>query len=219
MERKEGVRNELKAYEIESSEYKCKSLFVCINIQVLGKLCVGVGYRSPNAGREEFEDLIKVIRKLTNNAAIIMGGFNYGVINWETMEAPAEGGEFLGMVQDCFLTQHVMKPTRDSNKTVDLVLSAEPGLIEEVEIGCPVANSDHYTVMFSIPLENYTVRRTKREVRCYNKADYYEICRQLEAVKWQSMVEGINVKQEWFAIKGELLGCMNELVPKKKSER
>jgi hypothetical protein len=64
------------------------------------------------------------------------------------------------------------------------VLSTEPGLIEEVEIGCPVANSDHYTVMFSILLENDTVRRTKRGVRCYIKADYNEICGQLEAVKW-----------------------------------
>jgi len=41
-----------------------------------------------------------------------MGDFNYGEIDWETMDASAEGGEFLEMVQDCFLTQHVMKPTK-----------------------------------------------------------------------------------------------------------
>ena len=67
-----------------------------------------------------------------------MGDFNYGEINWETLEVTAEGAEFLKMVQDCFLTQHVMEPTRDSNRTVDLVLSTEPGLVEKVEIGCPV---------------------------------------------------------------------------------
>jgi len=110
-----------------------------------------------------------------------------------------EGREFLEMVQDCFLTQHVMKPTSDSNKTVDIVLSTEPGLVEEM------ANSDHYTVMFSIPLQNNIVMRLKKEVRCYNKADNNEICGQMEAVQWQNLVEGKDVKQEWFAIKGELL--------------
>jgi hypothetical protein len=121
------------------------------------------------------------------------------------LDASAEGGEFLEVIQDCFLTQHVMKPTRDSNKIVDLVLSTEPGLVEEVEIGCPVANSDHYTIMFRIPLQNNNDLRKKQEVRCYNKADYNKICEKLEAVKWQSIVEGKDVQQEWIAIKGELL--------------
>jgi len=68
-------------YEIESSDYKCESLFVCIH--GFGKLCVGVCYRNPNAEREEFEDLSKVT-KHTDNAAISrpMGDFNYGEINY-----------------------------------------------------------------------------------------------------------------------------------------
>jgi len=98
---------------------------------------------------------------------------------------------------------------------VDLVLSTEPGLIEEVEILCPVANSDHYTVMFCIPLQNNETLRKKQEVWCYNKADYNKICEQLESVQWQSSVEGKDVQQEWFAIKGGLLRFKNELVPKK----
>jgi len=66
-----------------------------------------------------------------------VGDINDGEINWETMEATAGGGEFLEMAQDCFLTQDVMKPTRDSNNNVDIVLSTKPGLVEKVEIGCP----------------------------------------------------------------------------------
>ncbi len=211
------VRNDLNAIEIDDREHKCESIFVCIKILGLGNLIVGVCYRSPNAGRGEFDELSKVIRKHTENAAIIMGDFNYGEINWETLDASAEGGEFLEVIQDCFLTQHVIKPTRDSNKTVDIVLSTEPGLVEEVEIGCPVANSDHYTIRFIIPLNNNKGWRKKQEVRCYNKADYNKICEKLKAVQWQSIEEGEDVQQEWFAIKGELLRCMEELVPKKEA--
>jgi hypothetical protein len=97
------------------------------------------------------------------------------------------------------------------------VLSTEPGLVEEVEIGCPVANSDHYTILFHIPRQNNNVLRKKQEVGCYNKADYNKICENLEEVKWQSIVEGKDVQLEWFAMKGELLRCMDELVPKKEA--
>jgi hypothetical protein len=71
--------------------------------------------------------------------------------------------------------------------------------------------------MFRIPLQNNNDLRKKQEVRCYNKADYNKICEKLEAVKWQSIVKGKDVQQEWIAIKGELLRCMNELVPKKEA--
>ena len=59
------VRNDLKAVEMNSSEHECESLFVCIKILGLGNLIVGVCYRSPNAGSEEFEELSKAIRKHT----------------------------------------------------------------------------------------------------------------------------------------------------------
>jgi hypothetical protein len=39
---------------------------------------------------------------------------------------------------------------------LDLILSTEPGLVEEVEIGCPIANSDHYTITFKIPIKRET---------------------------------------------------------------
>ena len=83
-----------------------------------------------------------------------------------------------------------------------------------MEIGCPVANSDHYTTMFKTSRKD-TVLRCKKETRCYNKANYYEICRQLLSVPCESLVERQDVKQEWFAINGELLRCVYELVPKK----
>ena len=78
-----------------------------------------------------------------------MGDFNYRYIKWVTLEAIAEEAEFLDMVPDCFLTQHVTEPTRDSNTVLDLVSSTEPELVEDVEMGSLTAISDRYTI-FSI---------------------------------------------------------------------
>jgi len=194
------VREDLKVHEIDHGESNCEALFVSIKILGLGNLIVGVCYRSPTAGREEFESLRSVIRKQTIEAAVIMGDFNYGGINWQTWEATAEEGEFVEMLKDCFLTQHVMELPRDSMKTVDIVLSTEPGLVEEVEIGCPIANSDHYTIFFKIPFQTGSVK--KKEIWCWNKADYEEICSKLESVQWDDILEGKDVQQKGYAMNG-----------------
>ena len=43
----------------------------------------------------------------------------------------------------------VTKPTGE-NKILDLVPCSDPGMVEDVEVGCPVANSDHSVVEFKI---------------------------------------------------------------------
>jgi len=96
---------------------------------------------------------------------------------------------------------------------LDLVLSTEPELVEDVEMGCPIANNNHYTILFSIPMKSIVFKCNKNE-RYYNKANYEECCRQLESVQWDNIVDRKDVEQEWYVIKGQLLRCMHELVPK-----
>ena len=49
---------------------------------------------------------------------------------------------FLDMINDLFLIQNVNTPTR-GDKILDLVLSSEKALVNDMEISCPIANSDH----------------------------------------------------------------------------
>ena len=67
------VRDDLIAHEVEYEEYNCEAIFVSINILGVGKLVIGLCYRSPNAEREEFINLSRFIRQHTDEAAIIMG--------------------------------------------------------------------------------------------------------------------------------------------------
>ena len=46
------------------------------------------------------------------------------------------------LIQDCFLIQYVVAPTRGNN-VLDLVLSAEVGMVENLEIREYFSNSDH----------------------------------------------------------------------------
>ena len=59
-----------------------------------------------------------------------MGDFNYGHIQWKSLEST--GGEdqpFLFLIQDSFLIQHMLEPTRGEN-VLDIVLSSQQELVD-----------------------------------------------------------------------------------------
>jgi len=79
-----------------------------------------------------------------------MGDFNFGEIDWiNNLGGSGQGQDFLDVVGDSFLTQKVLAPTRGAN-ILDLVLSSDPDIVENLVVGCPVANSDHNLLEFDI---------------------------------------------------------------------
>ena len=69
------------------------------------------------------------IKEVSKRDCIIMGDFNHGHIKWTSLQSPGrEDQEFLNLVQDSFLFQHVLEPTRDKN-VLDIVLSSQKELL------------------------------------------------------------------------------------------
>ena len=64
-------------------------------------------------------------------------------IQWESLEsAGGDDHQFLLLTQDCFLTQHVLEPTRGEN-VLDLILSSQNELVDNVKAHEPLGSSDH----------------------------------------------------------------------------
>lgn len=144
------VREDLVSFETSDDLIQCESVWVAIQTKN-GEINFGVCYRSPNAEVKEVDNLYSTIRRYSNKAAIIMGDFNYGDIDWKLERATGKAGDFIDIVHDCFLSQHVKDHTREDS-ILDLVLSTEPGLVEELRIESPVANSDHNVLIFTVPV-------------------------------------------------------------------
>ena len=65
-----------------------------------------------------------VISEVSKGDCIIMGDFNHGNIKWDTLQSTGvEYQQFLGLVQDNFLTQGVLEPTRAA-RALYIVLSS-----------------------------------------------------------------------------------------------
>ena len=138
------IKESIQAYEITlKSEADSEEAIWCNIVTRNSTLTIGVVYRSPNIGQEEDVKLQKAIREVSNGECVIMGDFNHGHIQWESLEsAGGDDHKFLLLTQDCFLTQHVLEPTRGGN-VLDLILSSQNELVDNVEVHEPLGSSDH----------------------------------------------------------------------------
>ena len=130
-----------------------------------------------------------------NKNVIIAGDFNYKEIDWANEYAHPDKKyltHFLNKLKDCFLYQHVTEPTRyRANETpnlLDLILSSEEGMVQDLEYLPALGESDHLCLRFNVlhsqekpPVSTsieYDIRKTnyeavKEEILNYNWAEKF----------------------------------------------
>ena len=64
-------------------------------------------------------------------------------------EYSGEGQQFIFLMQDSFFTQHLLEPTRGED-VLDMVLSSQNELMDNVKVHEPLGNSDHSQIHFDI---------------------------------------------------------------------
>ena len=83
-----------------------------------------------------------------------MGYFNHGNIQWDALESTGvEYQQLMCLIQDNFLTQHVLKPTRGA-RVLYLVLSSQKEFVDNVKIQEPLGRSDHNQLHFNIKIKS-----------------------------------------------------------------
>ena len=115
---------------------------------------MGVVYRCPNITKESNDKIQNAIREVSKGDCIVMGDFNHGNIQWDTLESTGvEYQQFMCLIQDNFLIQHVLEPTR-GGRVLDLVLSSQKELVVNVKIQEPLGSSDHNQLHFNIKIKS-----------------------------------------------------------------
>ena len=84
-------------------------------------------YRCPNITKHNNENIHNAISEVSTGYCIIMGDFTHGNIKWDTLQSTGvEYQKCVCLVQDNFLTQHVLEPTRAATVLdIGLVLSSQ----------------------------------------------------------------------------------------------
>ena len=88
-----------------------------------------------------------------------MGDVNHGHIQRESLECVGdEDQQLLFLIQDSFLTQHVLELTRGEN-VLDTVLSSQNELVDNVNIHEPLGNSDYNQMYVDIKVKSEGINK------------------------------------------------------------
>ena len=197
------------------AELKC----VCLNARSIinkkNEVTIGVVYRCPNITKENNEKIHNAISEVSKGDCIIMGDFNHGNIKWDTLQSTGiEDQKFLCLVQDNFLTQHVLEPTR-ATRILDIVLSSQKELVDNVEIKEPLGSSDHNQMYFNINVKSDKTK-VKQCRRDFRKGNYKEIRKRLTLIDWNNKMKNKTAAECWNIVRGELDNAIDSYVPMKK---
>ena len=198
--------------ELDDVEYPCESLWVKILDKKKSEIFVGVCYKSPTASDEEVKAICDLIKHFSQFDSVLIGDFNYPDINWRLRESGNQGSEFLDLVNDCFLSQHVKEPTRGKN-ILDLIFSTEPSMITDVQVRSPVSNSDHNLITFQIEFDLGEEEKVGTKFR-YDSADYHLIQQELMDIDWKEKFKSKDVEEMWVLLKNEIIDKRDKFVPK-----
>jgi len=173
------VTNELQSVECNDlNSKKCEAVVYGVRYYFNKNefLIVGVCYRSQEADENELSQLFESIRQAANFNCplLIMGDFNYPDINWETLQSDPNGKDFIKLVLDCYLEQHVCEPTR-LNNILDLVFTAELNVKNDITILPLIDNSDHNVLTWQLDCSGTRVKDNKMRL-FFNQADYDGMC-------------------------------------------
>ena len=143
------IKETIPAYEVQlQEEADCNEAIWCKLVTGHITVTIGVVYRCPNITKQNNNKIHNAISEVSKGDCIIMGDFNHGNIKWDTLQSTGvEDSTFLCLVQDTFLTQHVLEPTRAA-RILDIVLSSQREFVDNVVIQEPFGSSDHNQLHF-----------------------------------------------------------------------
>ena len=154
------IKEPIHAYEIKLEKETGLEEAVWCNI-IIGNstLTVGLVYQSPNISIEENEKVHYAIQEVSKRDCIIMVDFNHGHVQWISVQSTGrEDKEFLNLVKDSFLSQHVLEPTRGKN-VLNIVLSSQKEFVDNVKVCEPLGCSDHNQIHFIIKVKGERNRK------------------------------------------------------------
>ena len=210
------IEETIPAYEVQlKEEAACNEAIWCKLVTGHTTVTIGVVYRCPNITKQNNEQIHNDISEVSKGDCIIMGDFSYGNIKWDTLQSTGvEDQTFLCLVQDSFLTQHVLEPTRAA-RILYIVLSSQKEFVDNVVIKEPLGSSDHNQLHFNIKIKS-DKSKVKKCRRDFRKGNYKEIRKGLAHIDWNDKMKNKTATECWIILRGEIDSAIDSFVPMKR---
>ena len=107
----------------------------------------------------------------------------------------------------------MLEPTRGKN-VLDIVLSSQKELVDNVKIHEPLGNSDHNQIHFDINIKSES-KNKKTYRRNFHKSNYKDMRKYLANLDWNKMLMNKTAIQCWNILKYENERIIDKFVPLK----
>lgn len=184
---------------------------------------IGVIYRPPNMSTSFSSELCLVLSELTvrfpSSSLLILGDFNFPVINWSSLTAPGSDPEAQAFLQCCLdfsLQQLISEPTRrsaTSANVLDLILTNNPYICSN--IAHLEGLSDHSIITGNVNFVPHRKSTRTKQIRCYNRANFGEINAEL-AVFAEHFLHDFrkrSVEANWNLFSKKLAALVDKYIP------
>ena len=147
-----------------------------------------------------------------------MGDVNHEHIQWNSLQSTgSEDQQFIFFIQDSFLTPHLVETTRREN-VLNIVLSPQKELVDNVKILEPLGNSDHNQIHFDINVKPES-KNKKTYKRNFHKGNYKDIRKYLAKLDWNNMLMNKNAIECWNILNYEIESIIDKFVPFQKQRK
>ena len=212
------IKESTQAYEIKlERESDYDEAVWCKIFSGNSKLTIGLVYRSPNINEEDNAKIQNAIKEVSKGECIILGYFNLGHIQWKSLESTGgENQQFLFLIQDSFLTQHVLEPTRGKNIRYSFIITKR--ISGQCKIHEPLGNSDHNQIHFDINVKSES-KNKKTYRRNFHKGNYKDMRKYLAKLDWNNMLMNKTAIECWNILKYEIESIIDKFVPLEKTRK
>ena len=101
-------------------------------------------------------------------------------------------------------------PTRGGN-ILDLILSTEQNLVENVEVVESLGSSDHNSIDFSV-ITQVQLKESKESVPDFRRANFQAFRSYISAVEWREILNDKSVEDQWQAFSQLLLDACDKFI-------
>ena len=195
-------------------------------------LTIGCFYRSTNARIFDIDSrdnaILMEIAKIDTfqNPVIVMGDFNAGNINWCFLECDSHNNSFdgrlLDVVQDNFVAQHVLKPTRYANNGIsrsllDLIFtrSVDAQFVSDIVHSDPIGQSDHevLTFYYIIPVSTAICDDASFSTHDFSRANFDHMSMLFQNADWSGGSDDCSPNHLWNVFERTYNDAINQYVP------
>ena len=111
----------------------------------------------------------------------------------------------------------MLEPTRGEN-VLDIVLSSQKELVDNVKIHEPLGNSDHNQIHFDINVKSES-KNKKLIKRNFHKGNYSNMRKYLAKLDWNNMLINKTAIECWNILKYEIESIIDKFVLLKKTRK